>query len=94
MRMVTGIISCLCGFMKKAKTVSCVASLIGAMATVASAIETTSFSPIFVKNAAGVLQPLTWTYSINQGQPLTVESDGKRALPQSAADQPRARRMV
>lgn len=61
MRMVTGIISCLCGFMKKAKTVSCVAFLIGAMANVASAIETTSFSPIFVKNAAGVFQPLTWT---------------------------------
>ena len=42
-------------------------------AMAATAVSSTSFSPVFVKDGAGKLQTLTWTYTINNGNPLAVE---------------------
>ena len=47
-------------------------ALMIAMSARASTNESTSFSPIFVKDGAGNLRTLTWTYQINGGQPLTM----------------------
>jgi len=46
-----------------------------AVSGMAATSETTSFSPLFVKDGAGKFRTLTWTYVINGGQPLTIEDD-------------------
>lgn len=57
------------------QTVCGVLALMVAASLWASTNETTSFSPVFVKDAAGKLRTLTWTYAVNGGQALTVPFD-------------------
>jgi hypothetical protein len=59
-----------------------IACVFGVAAAVSgSTNETASFSPIFVKDAAGRPRALTWTYAVNGGEPLqTSGSEGDLAL--------------
>ena len=41
----------------------------------AAVIETSSFSPVFVKDETGKPQTLTWTYMVNGGNSMAVEDD-------------------
>ena len=58
----------------------------GVLPISASTNETTSFSPIFIKDSAGKLRTLTWTYAVNGGQPLTVEDEDAGTMTMKCGD--------
>jgi|GEM_PF-3165243 len=63
------------GFLKRMIAGCGILAVMGSLSLQAATNETTSFSPIFVKNAAGALRTLTWSYVVNGGQPIKVPDD-------------------
>lgn len=50
-------------------------SLVAAQGVWGAVVPSSSFSPIYVKDAAGRLTKVSWTYVVNGGQPLEATSD-------------------
>ncbi len=59
----------------------CLVAVMFSLPVRAGVDESSSFSPVFVKDGGGALRELTWKYEINGGQPLTVEDpDGDMTI--------------
>lgn len=63
------------GNVKKNRMLICGLAMMIATSLWASTTDTASFSPIFVRDAAGKLRTLTWTYLVSGGQPMPISSD-------------------